>query len=126
MSTRLRQRQDVEEAHEIQKKAAIQGGLRATAIGLGLAIIVNYSWPLFRRQTLAFKGYIVSGFTVFGLVFSAENALQAHEAQQRYHENMIRKEARYHLSRRGIVPTETEIAKWKRERADAAECVEPS
>ncbi|KAG5648670.1 hypothetical protein DXG03_000016 [Asterophora parasitica] len=145
MSTRLRHREDVEEAHEIQKRAGIRGGLRATAVGLGLAIIVHYSWPAFRflplfkmhypatklsvfvsrRQTLAFKGFLVSGFTVFGLVFGAENALQAHEAQQRYHENVIRKEARYDLARRGIVPTETEIAKWKRERAETASS-EPS
>ncbi|KAG6890914.1 hypothetical protein C0995_000871 [Termitomyces sp. Mi166 len=49
------------------------------------------------------------------MVFSAENALQAHEAEQRYVENDMRKQARYDLARRGIVATETEIAKWKKE-----------
>ncbi|KAG6911669.1 hypothetical protein DXG01_007919 [Tephrocybe rancida] len=52
------------------------------------------------------------------MVFSAENALQAHEAEQRYVENKVRKQARYDLTRRGIVATETEIAKWKRERIE--------
>jgi len=68
----------------------------------------------------------VSTFTVFGLVFGAENALQAHEAEQRYHENILRKEARYDLARRGVVPTETEIAKWKREKAETSESAELS
>ncbi|KAG6832971.1 hypothetical protein H0H92_004855 [Tricholoma furcatifolium] len=67
-------------------------------------------------KTLAFKGFLVSTCTVVGMVFSAENALQAHEAEQRYIENDVRKQARYDLARRGIVATETEIAKWKRER----------
>lgn len=124
MSTRLQHREDVDRAHEVQNKAAIEGGLRGTAVGLGLAIIVHYSWPLFRRQPLAFKSFLVSTFTVFGLVFGAENALQAHEAEQRYRENFLRKQARYDLARRGVVPTETEIAKWKRENMGVAESAE--
>ncbi|GLB33618.1 hypothetical protein LshimejAT787_0105020 [Lyophyllum shimeji] len=126
MSTRLRHREDVDRAHEVQSKAAVEGGLRGTAVGLGLAIIGHHSWPLFRRQPLAFKAFLVSTFTVFGLVFGAENALQAHEAEQRYHENKLRKEARYDLARRGVVPTETEIAKWKREKVEATQSAELS
>lgn len=53
---------------------------------------------------------------IFGLVFGAENALMAHEAERRYEENIIRKEARFDLARRGVVATETEIAKWKASR----------
>ena len=49
----------------------------------------------------------------------AENALQKFELQQRLHENSIRREARIDLARRGLVATETEIAKWKAERARA-------
>ncbi|KAG5636510.1 hypothetical protein H0H81_007769 [Sphagnurus paluster] len=117
MSTR--NREDVEKAHEIQKNAAIEGGLRATAVGLGLVIIAHYSWPLFRRQPLGFKSFLVSTFSIYGLVFGAESALQAHEAKQRYQENILRKEARYDLARSGVVATETEIAKWKKRRAEA-------
>lgn len=54
--------------------------------------------------------------TIFGLVFGAENALLAHETEQRRKENIIRREARFDLARRGIVATETEIAKWKESR----------
>ena len=53
--------------------------------------------------------------TVFGLVLGAENALLAHEAERRQTEGAIRKQARIELARRGLVPTETEIAKWKAE-----------
>ena len=51
----------------------------------------------------------------------AENALQKFELQQRLHENSIRREARIDLARRGLVATETEIAKWKEERTRARE-----
>ncbi|RDB23156.1 hypothetical protein Hypma_009546 [Hypsizygus marmoreus] len=121
MSTRLRHREDVDIAHEIQKKAAIWGALRTTAIGLGLVAIGHYSWPVFKRQTLAFKGFLVSGFTIFGLVFGAENALMAHEVRQRYEENLLRREARFDLARQGIIATETEIAKWKANRLKSLE-----
>lgn len=51
--------------------------------------------------------------TVFGLVISAERALQEYEALRRWEENDIRKEARLHLAQQGIIPTETAIAKWR-------------
>ena len=62
--------------------------------------------------------------SVFGLCIHAENALQAHELEQRLRENTLRREARLDLARRGLVATETEIAKWKEERARAAAAVE--
>ncbi|KAL6306632.1 hypothetical protein BKA93DRAFT_729008, partial [Sparassis latifolia] len=97
------------------------GAARSTGVGLGLATIGHYTWPLFRRQTLAFKGFVVSIFTIFGLVIGAEHALQSHEAQRRQIESALRKEARLDLARRGLVATETEIAKWKAERKALAE-----
>lgn len=106
----------MDEAYEIQSKAAIQGALRSTAIGVGLAIIAHHGWPVFRRQTLAFKGFIVSGFTIFGLVFGAESALLTHETMRRREEAVIRREARLDLARQGLVGTETEIAKWREAR----------
>lgn len=67
--------------------------------------------------------------TCFGLVFSAEYALQRHEILRRHEETMIRREARYDLARRGLVGTETEIAKWRvareRESADADPDADP-
>lgn len=59
--------------------------------------------------------------SVFGLCLRAESALQQHELEQRLRENSIRREARIDLARRGLVATETEIAKWKAERARAEE-----
>jgi len=56
-----------------------------------------------------------------GLVFGAENALLAHEAERRHEENIVRREARYDLARRGLIATETEIAKWKEARARSAD-----
>ncbi|KAI0079661.1 hypothetical protein K474DRAFT_1658732 [Panus rudis PR-1116 ss-1] len=113
---RARRKEDADKAYALQVRAGTEGAVRYTAIGLGLAIIGHYTWPLFRRQTLAFKGFLVSGFTIYGLVVYAENALQTLEAEQRQSESLIRREARIDLARRGLVPTETEIAKWKAER----------
>lgn len=63
----------------------------------------------------------MSGFTICGLIFAAENALLAHESERRREENIIRREARYDLARRGLIATETEIAKWKEARVRSAD-----
>lgn len=52
-----------------------------------------------------------------GLVIGADNALLTHEAERRQSEHAIRREARIDLARRGLIGTETEIAKWRAERA---------
>ena len=52
-----------------------------------------------------------------GLVLQGESALIAHEYEVRKQESRLRREARLDLARRGIVGTETEIAKWQDERA---------
>lgn len=94
-----------------------------------------------RRQTLAFKGFLVScsksknasgtaewmftiycspvqhpQVTIYGLVTAADEALLSHEHKQRLEETHLRREARIDLARRGMVATETEISKWKAER----------
>lgn len=86
-----------------------------------------------RRQTLPFKAFLVSmcesqhialvrshaeclSAAVFGLVIGADTALLAHEAERRRSENATRRQATRELSRNGIVPTETAIAKWRSER----------
>lgn len=53
---------------------------------------------------------------MFGLVVGADTALLSHEHNQRISESAIRRDARIDLARRGIVGTETEIAKWRDER----------
>ena len=58
---------------------------------------------------------------MFGLVVGADNALLSHEKRQRRVESALRREARIDLAKRGLVGTETEIAKWKEERARAME-----
>ncbi|KAF9569479.1 hypothetical protein CPC08DRAFT_601122, partial [Agrocybe pediades] len=108
--------EDVELAYQVQSKAAIAGAARTTAIGVGLAVMAHHLWPFFRRQTLAAKGFMVSGFTIVGLVFGAESALLEHENRRRREENNLRQQARLDLARRGIIATETEIAKWKEAR----------
>ncbi|CDO74060.1 hypothetical protein BN946_scf185043.g110 [Trametes cinnabarina] len=112
---RVRRQEEVDRAYEVQAKAAIRGAAQYGAVGLGLAAIGHYSWPAFRRQTLPFKAWLVTIVSVFGLCIHAENALQSHELEQRRRENTIRREARLDLARRGLVATETEIAKWKEE-----------
>ncbi|KAJ7179813.1 hypothetical protein C8R43DRAFT_970532 [Mycena crocata] len=112
-TSRFRLREDVEQAYTVQTRSAIEGALHGGAIGVGLTIITHYSWPFFRRQTLQFKGFLVCTCTVFGLVLGAEKALQEYKAVRRWEENSIRKEARLDLARRGIIPTETAIKKWK-------------
>jgi len=62
-----------------------------------------------------------SAVTIFGLVFGAESALIEHENIRRREENILRREARLDLARRGLVGTETEIANWKAAREQAFE-----
>jgi len=109
---RIRRREQADRAYELQVKQGSLGALKATALGLGLVIVTHHTWPLFRRQTLAIKGFLVSSFTIFGLVTGADSALLSHEAEHRRVEDRLRREARIELAREGKVGTEPEIAKW--------------
>jgi hypothetical protein len=114
--SRTQQREDIDKAYEVQCRAAVEGATRTMAIGSGLVIIAHHSWPAFRRQTLAFKGFVISAFAIAGLVFGAESALQRYENVRRREGNVIRREARIDLARRGLIATETEIANWQAEK----------
>jgi len=113
---RSRRRELVEEAYKLQAKAGLMGAAQYGAFGLGSAVLAQRTWPAFQRQTLAFKGFLVSIITIYGLIYRADTALLSHENQQRLTENDLRREARIDLARRGLVATESQIMKWKDER----------
>ncbi|KDQ64758.1 hypothetical protein JAAARDRAFT_118959 [Jaapia argillacea MUCL 33604] len=121
MSTadRARRREDVDKAYQLQVRAATIGAAQYTAVGAGSAMLAHRYWPLFRRQTLQFKVFLISISTIFGLVIHADNALLSHEEHKRVTETALRREARIDLARRGMIATETEIAKWKVEKEKA-------
>ncbi|SNX84953.1 uncharacterized protein MEPE_03662 [Melanopsichium pennsylvanicum] len=113
---RIRHRENqIESAYELQKNAAIKGALLYTALGASSCFMAHHLFQGFRRQTLAFKGFITSGFAIFGFVVGADTVLLSHESQQRSEENMVRTRARAELGKKGIVASEKEIEKWKDE-----------
>ncbi|KAI5120501.1 hypothetical protein M0805_000086 [Coniferiporia weirii] len=114
---RAKRRAEADEAYAIQARAGAWGALKYGLFGAGVMTLSHYTWPAFRKQTLAIKGFLTMGFVCFGLVTHADSALLAHEHGQRVTETRVRKEARIDLAKRGLVATETEIAKWKEERA---------
>ncbi|KAG2077606.1 hypothetical protein BDR04DRAFT_981583, partial [Suillus decipiens] len=116
MSDRSQSQREVDAAYALQVRAATKGAVQAGSFGVGVVTFAHYAWPLFRRQTLPFKAFLISGFTMAGLVIGADNALLAHEAERRQSEHAVRREARIDLARRGLIGTETEIAKWRAER----------
>ncbi|KAI0269218.1 hypothetical protein BC834DRAFT_618094 [Gloeopeniophorella convolvens] len=118
-SGRARRREMVDEAYNLQVKAGLVGGAQYGAFALGAALLAHRTWPGFRRQTLALKGFLVSIVAIHGLVYCADSALISHEHHQRLSEAGLRREARIDLARRGLVATESEITKWKDERARA-------
>ncbi|KAI0320256.1 hypothetical protein OF83DRAFT_618728 [Amylostereum chailletii] len=118
---RARRREDVEKAYDIQTKAALTGAAQYGAVGFGALTVAHYTWPAFRRQTLALKGFLLTTFAIYGMVMHAEDALQSHESVQRKAEHDIRREARIDLTRRGLVATESEILKWRAERERPSE-----
>jgi len=115
MSDRLEKRRRADAAHDLQIQAALIGGIKYTALGAFLVTFGHCTWPAFRRQTLPFKIFLVSAFTMFGVVVDADRALFRHELEERTRESTIRRLAIVDLGRRGVVATEAEIVKWKAE-----------
>ncbi|KAI6105736.1 hypothetical protein EDD17DRAFT_1473439 [Pisolithus thermaeus] len=108
--------EDADRAYAIQVAAGTKSAAIYGALGLGAVALAHCTWPFFRHQTLAFKSFLVSTSAVFGLAIGADNALLSHEAERRRSENAIRRQATLELTRRGMVPTETAIAKWRAEK----------
>lgn len=69
--------------------------------------------PPSSKQTLPLKVFLVTAAAIFGFTLSADSALLKFETRQRIREAAVRKEARMELAKQGLVPTETEIAKWR-------------
>lgn len=103
----------VQYAYKIQTEAALRGMLVWTIAGASTVFMAHHLFPLVRRQTLAGKAFLTSGFTIFGLCTGAEAVLQHHETQQRSEENIIRDRARLELGKRGMVASEAEIERWR-------------
>jgi len=108
-----RRQKDADEAHRIQVKAGFLGATQGTAFGIGATTLGHVYSPFFRKQTLPLKVFLVTAAAIFGFTLSADNALLKFETRQRIREAVIRKEARMELAKQGLVPTETEIAKWR-------------
>ncbi|PWN28487.1 hypothetical protein BDZ90DRAFT_231474 [Jaminaea rosea] len=116
---RKRHRDDhVQYAYTIQREAGLRGMLIWTIAGASTVFMAHHLFPLVRRQTLAGKAFLTSGFTIFGLCTGAESVLQHHETQQRSEENLIRDRARAELGRRGVVASEAEIERWRTSERD--------
>jgi len=113
---RARRDEAVNRAYMLQVVEGSKAAVKMGTLGLGVVTLAHYTWPSFRRQTLPFKAFLVTIFATAGLVIGADNALLTHEAQLRQSEHAIRKLAIMELSRQGLVPTETAIARWRDDR----------
>jgi len=78
-----------------------------------LPVLISLADTPLRKQTLPLKVFLVTIAAVFGFTMSADHALLRFETHQRIEESAIRKEARMELAKRGLVPTETEISRWR-------------
>jgi len=108
-----RRQKDADEAHRIQVRAGFMGAAQWTAFGVAATSLGHVYSPFFRKQTLPLKAFLVTIVGLFGFSLSADQALQRFEARQRIEEAAVRKVARMELAKRGLVPTETEIDKWR-------------
>lgn len=103
-----------------------------------IVAIAHYASPVFRRQTWALKGFLVSSgkpsgtlgicwegmadpsASIFGLVVGADDHLLKYESHLREAENDIRRQARNALAREGRIATESEIRRWRDRQATLA------
>ncbi|KAA1132701.1 hypothetical protein PGTUg99_016443 [Puccinia graminis f. sp. tritici] len=107
--------EDHEIAYSLQVKGATEGAVRWAIYSTILCGVGHLYWPFFRKQTLAFKGFLVSSATMSGMVIWADYYLLRHEKKIRRADDMMRRQARKELGERGIIATETELNKWKQE-----------
>ncbi|KAG0146861.1 hypothetical protein CROQUDRAFT_92170 [Cronartium quercuum f. sp. fusiforme G11] len=118
--------QDTTTAYELQVKGAREGALRWAAYSIALCGLGHVYSPFFRRQTLAFKAFLVSSGSMAGMVIWADHYLLRHERIVRKTDDLMRRQAREDLGRRGIIATESELTKWKKEQLDSLRTSPPS
>ncbi|KAL1412981.1 hypothetical protein Q8F55_000730 [Vanrija albida] len=106
-------------AYELQIRGGLEGAARWTVVGTAVIGAAHYFSPGFRKQTWAIKAFLLSSFTIFGLVVGADDYLLKYEQDQRTVENAIRREARNALALQGIIATEGEIRKWRKAKEEA-------
>lgn len=111
--------QDTTTAYELQLKGAREGAIRWTAYSIALCGMAHIYWPFFRRQTLAFKGFLVSSAAMGGMVIWADHYLLRHERFVRKTDDLMRRQAREDLGKKGIIATETELKKWKKDQLES-------
>lgn len=104
-----------QEAYDLQMWGATEGAVRWTLYGLIFTTTLHHTWPLFRRQTLAGKAFVVSGFTIFGLVTWADHYLIAYEREERQQNEMLRRAAQRSIASTGKVASEREIRSWMKD-----------
>jgi len=115
MSERSRKDSQVDVAHDLQIRAAALGAAKYTMFGGALVLLGHFAWPAFRRQTPAFKTFLVTAFTMYGAVVDADQALFKYQSEERSIETALRRQALIDLGRQGVIATESEITKWKNE-----------
>ncbi|TIA93345.1 hypothetical protein E3P99_00120 [Wallemia hederae] len=112
----------VDYAHKLQIWHGTIGMLKYTCYGSILVYLANMRFPWMQRQTLAGKAFVVSSFSIFGLVVSADSHLLSHERQQGSVENEVRRRALEDLSEKhGIVASEGQIRRWVMQKKAEAE-----
>lgn len=94
---------------------AAEGAVRWTIYGLLTCTTMHFTWPWFRKQTLAGKGFIVSSFTIFGLVTWADHYLISYEKEERQANERLRRAAQHSLASSGKIASESNIKSWLRD-----------
>lgn len=111
--------------------------MKFTIFGSLIVGAAHFTWPGFRKQTLALKGFLVSSgmyhrrlwaskagigahepASIFGLVIGADNHLLKYEAEFRKSENAQRRKAINALAMEGRVASEMEIKTWRETHGD--------
>ncbi|KAL7415695.1 hypothetical protein BDY24DRAFT_381919 [Mrakia frigida] len=104
--------ESADEALRAQTQGGLEGMIIYSLVATGVCAVLHQTWPLFRRQTLAGKAFLVSGAGMSGLVIRAEYKLQRYEYKQKRIWNEERKQASAQLAREGSVGSEEEIKRW--------------
>ncbi|GAA5898153.1 hypothetical protein JCM6882_003338 [Rhodosporidiobolus microsporus] len=105
--------EDEEVAYRLQVIGAREGAIRWTLIAGAAMLFANHRYPLVARHTLAGKAFVVSWFSIFGMVINADHYLLEWEQQHRIASEKWRELARKELAAKGTIPTETAMRAWK-------------